>query len=211
MERGALSMDPPVVRTISSGNAGPRAPRQDPRAWLAAVGVLIVIALVTVLALRDVPSASERAATEAAERERIVAEQLAQERIAGEQAEREAAESALAEAEALAEAGDHLAARDAFLEVARAGGELAAVALERARESGAVYVDAAMVRLEELLAEERTAEALVLLQETVAELRDTPEVELFLEGARELAREATAQLGSALRSMVELLSDAASG
>jgi hypothetical protein len=122
-----------------------------------------------------------------------------------------AAERALAEAEALAAGGDHLAARDAFLEVARAGGELAGIALERARESGAIYVEAATVRLDQLLAEERTAEALVHLQDTLAELRDTPEVAVFLEGARELTSELSAQLGPALRTLVEVLRDAASG
>jgi hypothetical protein len=196
--------------TASSGTAGPDTPRRDPWPILAALGVLALIALVTFLALRDAPSAAERAAAEA-ERERIVAEQIAREQEAREQAEREAAERALAEAEALAAGGDHLAARDAFLEVARAGGELAAIALERARESGAIYVEESMKRLEELLADERTAEALVHLQDTLAELRDTPEVALFLEGARELTSELSAQLGPALRALVEVLRDAANG
>jgi len=179
------SSDPP---TAGSGTPRPGAPRRDLRPILAALGVLAVIALVTFLALRDVPSVSEREA-----------------------AEREAAERALVEAEALAADGDHLAARDAFLEVARAGGELAAIALERARESGAVHAEAAVVRLEELLADERTAEALEHLQDTLEELRGTPEVEAFLEGARVLTSELSAQLGPAWRALVDALRDAATG
>jgi len=174
------SSDPP---TAGSGTPRPGTPRRDLRPILAALGVLAVIALVTFLALRDVPSVSER----------------------------EAAERALAEAEALAADGDHLAARDAFLEVARAGGELAAIALERARESGAVHAEAAVVRLEEQLADERTAEALEHLQDTLAELRGTPEVEAFLEGARALTSELSAQLGPAWRALVDALRDAATG
>jgi hypothetical protein len=214
MERSAPSVvripDPSGDPSSDPSSARPGTPRRDPWPILAALGVLALIALVTFLSLRGVPSAAERAAAEA-ERERIVAEQVAREQAAREQAEREAAERALAEAEALAAGGDHLAARDAFLEVARAGGELAAIALERARESGAVYVEAATVRLEQLLAEERTAEALVHLQDTLAELRDTPEVALFLEEARELTSELSAQLGPALRALVEVLRDAATG
>jgi hypothetical protein len=219
MDRSAPPIDPPIVRnpdpssdpsTAGPGTARPRTPRRDPWPILAALGVLALIALVTFLSLRGVPSAAERAAAEA-ERERIVAEQIARDQAAREQAEREAAERALAEAEALAAGGDHLAARDAFLEVARAGGELAAIALERARESGAIYVEESMKRLEELLADERTAEALVHLQDTLAELRGTPEVEAFLEGARALTSELSAQLGPAWRALVEVLRAAANG
>ena len=203
MERSAPSIDAAPAPVTAPPAAGRGAPSRDLWPAVAALAVLVVIALVTALALRDVPTPSERAAAEVVERERVAAEK--------ERVEREQAERALAEAEALAEAGDHLAARDAFLEIARAGGELAAVALERARESGAVYVEAATVRLEQLLAEERTAEALAHLQETLAELRDTPEVELFLDGARELLREAAAQFGPVGRALLEVLRDAASG
>jgi len=176
--------------------------------------VLAAVGLVTGLSLRDAPSASERAAAEVAERERI-AEELEQ-ALAREEAERAAearaeAERALAEAEALAADGDLLAARDAFLEAARAGGELAAVALERSREMGAVYAEEATARLEELLAEERTAEALAHLQDTRAALANRPEIELFLDGARELVRDASAQLGPAWRALLTLLEDAAAG
>jgi hypothetical protein len=218
MDHIDLSDDPSLPATAGAWRAGPAGARSSSsrRSAMAALAVLAVIGSASVLALRDAPTASERAAAlqaerEQAEREQAEREQAEREQAEREQAEREQAERAMERAEDLAAEGDHLAARDAFLEVARAGGELAAVALERARESSATYVDAAMVRLEELLAEERTAEALAHLRETLAQLAGTEEVERFLELAREAVREAAAQLGPTGRALAEVLRDATAG